>query len=64
MADGNGKTRRLRKDPRRGAIVSLPKDIAARLPDEAEVEFTLREDDGVIEMRLVELVRKPVKLKA
>jgi len=40
------------------------KHIAERLPDDAVVEFTLREDDGVIELRLVELVRKPVKLKA
>jgi hypothetical protein len=55
--------RRLRRDPRRGVMVSLPKDIAERLPDEAEVEFSLREDDAVIEMKLVELVRKPLKLK-
>lgn len=63
MADESTRTRRLRRDPRRGVTVSLPKEIAERLPDEAEVEFALREDDGVIEMRLIELVRKPVKLK-
>ena len=56
-------TRRLRRDPRRGVTVSLPKEIAERLPDEAEVEFALREDEGIIEMKLVELVRKPLKLK-
>lgn len=63
MADESTRTRRLRRDPRRGITVSLPREIAERLPDEAEVEFALREDDGVIEMRLIELVRKPVKLK-
>lgn len=63
MADETTRTRRLRRDPRGGVIVAMPKEIAERLPDEAEVEFALREDDGVIEMRLVELVRRPVKLK-
>ena len=64
MAEETARTRRLRRDPRRGLSVSIPKEIAQRLPDDAEVEFSLREDDGVIEMRLVELVRRPVKLKA
>lgn len=63
MAEESARTRRLRRDPRRGVTVSLPKEIAERLPDEAEVEITLREEDGVIELKLVELVRKPVKLK-
>jgi hypothetical protein len=40
--------------------VSLPNEISERLPDEAEVEFTLREEDAVIEVKLIEVVTKPV----
>ena len=43
--------------------MALPKRIAERLPNDAEVEFALREEDGVVEMRLVALVGRPVKLK-
>jgi hypothetical protein len=45
-ANETTRTRRLRKDPRRGLSVSIPKQIAERLPDDAEVELTLREVDG------------------
>jgi hypothetical protein len=55
MDEESSRTRRLRRDARRGVTVSLPKEIAARLPDEAEVEFSLREADAVIEMKLIEL---------
>jgi hypothetical protein len=44
--------------------VSLPNEISERLPDEAEVEFTVREEDAVIEMKLIEVVTKPVALSA
>lgn len=61
MAEGT--TRRLRKDPRRGMLVTIPKEIAERLPDEAEVEFDLDEQNATVLMREVEIQRKAAKLK-
>jgi hypothetical protein len=63
--EGNGREQRAAAapGPPAGRHGQPPGEIAERLPDEAEVEFALRGDDGVIEMKLVELVRKPLKLK-
>ncbi len=58
------RTRRLRYDERRGTTISIPRDIADRLPDEAEVEFDLDEENATVLMRVVEIQRKPAKLKA
>ncbi len=61
MADTN--VRRIRKDPRRGAILALPKEVADRLPEEVDVEVRLDEERGVIELVPFEVQRKPLKLK-
>jgi hypothetical protein len=63
MADSH--RAKVSRDERRGTHIRVPAAIAERLPDgELEMEFAVREDDGVIELTPVEVTTKKTKLKA
>jgi hypothetical protein len=53
---------RFRKDERRGLQARVPNAIADAMPDEGELEWSVN-DDGALVATLVEISRKPLKLK-
>jgi hypothetical protein len=60
---GAENTTRFRKDERRGLQARVPNAIADSLPDEGELEWSVSED-GALVATLVEISRKPIKIKA
>jgi hypothetical protein len=60
---GAENTTRFRKDERRGLQARVPNAIADGLPDEGELEWSVSED-GALVATLVEISRKPIKIKA
>jgi hypothetical protein len=55
-------TTRFRKDERRGLQARVPNAIAEQLPDEGELSWSVNAD-GALVAELVEISRKPIKIK-
>lgn len=53
---------RFKKDERRGLQARVPNAIAEQLPPEGELEWSVSED-GALVATLVEITRKPLKVK-
>jgi hypothetical protein len=56
-------TTRIKKDERRGLQARVPNAIADQLPDEGEFAWSVNAD-GALVAELVEITRKPIKIKA
>jgi hypothetical protein len=55
-------TTRFKKDERRGLQARIPNAIAEGMPDEGELAWSVN-DDGALVATLVEIARKPLKVK-
>jgi hypothetical protein len=56
-------TTRFKRDERRGLQARVPNAIADQLPDEGEFAWSVNAD-GALVAELVEITRKPIKIKA